>query len=490
MTERPAFFLATTLAAPLLSGLLLVAPAHAAPDVAQRYFEGELVIEESTGQGDCASLIGKTREVQISWQETRKGSDNAISGWIAATGGAPGKLEGALPAQLSVTTNYYDAHFNAPMTLSLEITGGKATGILRETPTKLYFGEKMCFWQKARLTLTEKTGAANAGNKLHEHAARYKSYAHESRGDHHARYDNYHDAAAAHDQAIAELEGILPETHAYFTSLLNYTVQLYLKINDYERAAQRFQRVMDINARQSGAGADDAALYRGWVRLASYLYLAKRNDEAIATIERTARLEGKADDASLDERLQRRHLQGNIYIAAGMFDKAQASLQEAINLAAAEVGADDARTFEARAKRVIVMKAMQDHARFEAAFEPLATAITARFGKSHKLARDSNELLGMHYYRNDEAAKARPWLESAFRGHLARFDGAAHAVRQSEDAKSILSSLLNIYTKLGIVPKDFLDQVSAGQATLDDLPFRESVIGGLYLPIYKIKPIE
>lgn len=490
MTERPAFSLATTLAIPLLCGLLLAVPAYAAPEVAQRYFEGELLIEESTGQGDCQSLIGKAKEVEVSWQETRKGGDNGISGWIVATGGAPGKLQGALPAQLTVATNYYDAHFNAPMTLSLVVADGKATGILRETPAKLYFGEKMCFWQKARLTLTEKTGAANVGNKLREHAARYESYAHESRGDHHVRYGNYPDAATAHDQAIAELEGILPETHAYFATLLDYTVQLYLKIGDYERTAQRFQRVMDINARQSETGADDPALYRGWMRLASYLYLAKHNDEAITCIERAARLEDKAKDVDLDERLLRRHLQGNIYIAARMFDKAQTSLQDEASLAIAEAGQDDARTFEARVQMVHVMKAMKDHARFEATLEPLATEITARFGESHKLARDSNELLGMHYHRNDEGKKARPWLESAFRGHLARFDNAAHAVRQSEDAKSILSSLLYIYTTQGIVPKDFLDQVEAGQATLDDLPFRAESRGEMGLPTVKRAPLN
>lgn len=490
MTEHPAFFLTTTLAIALFSGFLLALPAYAAPDVAQRYFEGELVIEESTGQGGCASSIGKTKEVEVSWQETRKGGDNGISGWIVAKGGAPGKLQGALPAQLTVATNYHDAHFNAPITLSLDVAGGKATGILRETPAKLHFNEKMCFWEKARLTLTEKTGAANVGNKLREHAARYKSYAHESRGDHHVRYGNYPDAATAYDQAIAELAGILPETHPYLSILLIYSSKLYAKIDDHERAAQRYQRALDIGVRQSKLGADDPAFYRGWVVLASYLYLAKRYDEAIATVERAARLEDKAADASLDERLQRHHLQGNIYIAAKMFDKAQASLQEAINLATAEVGPDDARTFEARAKRALVMKAMRDHDRFEANFEPLVTEITARFGESHKLARDSNELLGMHYYRNDDGTKARPWLESAFRGHLARFNDAAHAVRQSEEAKSILASLFDIYTKLGIVPKDFLDQVKAGQATLDDLPFRAEPRSEMGLPTVKSAPLN
>lgn len=487
--ELPAFSRSIQLFILLLSGFLLAVPAYAAPDVAQRYFEGELLIEESTGQGGCASLVGKTKEVEISWQETRKGGDNGISGWIVAKGGAPGKLQGALPAQLTVATNYYDAHFNAPMTLSLDIADGKATGILRETPAKLYFGEKMCFWQKARLTLTEKTGAANVGNKLREHAARYESYAHESRGDHHVRYDNYPDAATAHDQAIAELEGILPETHPYLSILLIYSSKLYAKIDDHERAAQRYQRALDIGVRQSKLGADDPAFYRGWVVLASYLYLANRYDEAIAIVERAARLEDKAD-ASLDERLQRRRLQGNIYIAAKVFDKAQASLQEAISLATAEAGPDDARTFEAKVQMVHVMKAMKDHARFEATLEPLATEITARFGESHKLARDSNELLGMHYHRNDEGKKARPWLESAFRGHLARFDDAAHAVRQSEDAKSILSSLLYIYTTQGIVPKDFLDQVEAGQATLDDLPFRAESRGETGLPTVKRAPLN
>lgn len=488
--ELPAFSRSIHLFIPLLCGFLLAVPAYAAPDVAQRYFEGELVIEESTGQGDCQSLIGKTKEVEISWQETRKGGDNGISGWIVATGGAPGKLQGALPAQLTVATNYYDAHFNAPMTLSLDIADGKATGILRETPAKLYFGEKMCFWQKARLTLTEKTDAANAGNKLREHAARYKSYAHESRGDHHARYGNYPDAATAHDQAIAEVDGILPETHPYLSSLLIYSSQLYAKIDDHERAAQRYQRALDIGVRQSKLGVDDPDFYRGWVVLASYLYLANHSDKAIPLIERAARMEDKAQEVALDQRLRRTRLQGNIYSAAKQFDKAQAVLQEAVNVATAVAGADDVRTFEARAHLVLVMKTMKDNARFEAAFEPLATEITARFGESHKLARDSNELLGMHYHRNDEGKKARPWLESAFRGHLARFDNAAHAVRQSEDAKSILSSLLYIYTTQGIVPKDFLDQVEAGQATLDDLPFRAESRGEMGLPTVKRAPLN
>jgi tetratricopeptide (TPR) repeat protein len=474
----------------LLCGLLLATPAHAAPGSALRYFEGELLIEESSDQGDCQRIVGNTKGVQISLQEIRKGVDSHFSGWMVVVGGAPGKLGGALPAQLTVTTNYYDAHFNTPMTLSLDIADGKATGILRETQAKLYFGEKMCFWQKAKLTLTEKTAITDVGKKLREHAARYKAYAHESRGDYHVRYNNYPEAAIAHDQAIAEVEGILPDTHDYFTGLLDYTGMLYAKINDYEHAAQRYQRVMDINVRQSKTGADDPALYRGWIRLAIYLYLAKHNDEAITNIERAARLEDKAKDVDLDERLVRRRLQGNIYIAAKMFDKAQASLQDEANLATAEAGPDDARTFEARVQMVHVMKAMKDHARLEATLEPLAKEITARFGKSHKLARDSNELLGMHYYRNDDGAKARPWLESAFRGHRALFDNAAQAVRQNEDAKGILATLLDIYITQGIVPKDFLDQVRAGQVTLDDLPFQEPQPGGQSMSTFKIKPVE
>lgn len=455
----------------LLCGLLLDAPAHAAPNAAMRYFEGELLIEESSDQGNCQRIVGQTKEVQISWQETRKGRDSKITGWMIVTGGAPGKLEGALPAQLTVATNYYDAHFNTPMTLSLDIADGKATGTLRETPAKLSFEEKMCFWQKAKLTLTEKTVETNIVQRMREHAARYKAYAHESRGDHYVRYNQYAEAATAHDQAIAGVDGILPETHTYFTGLLNFTAQLYLKIKDYERASQRYQRVMNINVRQSKTGTDDPAFYRGWVRLASYLYLAKHNDEAITTIERAARLEDKAKDVDLDERLVRRRLQGNIYIAAEMFDKAQASLQDEASLAAAEAGPDDARTFEARVQTVYVMKAMKDPARFEATLEALAKEITTRFGESHKLARDSNELLGMHYYRNADGAKARPWLESAFRGHRAAFDNAAQAVRQNEDAKGVLATLLDIYITQGIVPKDYLDQVRAGQVTLDDLPY-------------------
>lgn len=474
----------------LLCGLLLAIPAHAASTTTLRYFEGELLIEETNDHGNCLRQVGKTKEVQISWGETRKGSDNGISGWIVVAGGAPGKLEGVLPARLTVTSNYYDAHFNAPITLSLDVADGKATGILRETPAKLYFGENMCFWQKAKLTLTEKTGETNVGQRMREHAARYKAYAHESRGDYHVRYDNFAEAAAAHDQAIAEVDGVLPETAPYFTELLIYTSKLYAKINDYERASQRFQRVMDIGMRQSKSGEGDSANYRSWIRLASYLYLANHADKAITAVEHAARLEDKAKDVDLNERLQRRHLQGNIYIAAKMFDKAKACLQDAVNLATAEAGPDDARTFDARVRLVIVMKKMKDSARFEAAFESLAKEITTRFGESHKLARDSNGMLGMYYYHNGDNAKARPWLESAFRGHRALFDNAAQAVSQNEDAKSVLATLLDIYINQGLVPKDFLDEVRAGQVTLDDLPFREPQIGGQSLSAAKVNSRE
>jgi tetratricopeptide (TPR) repeat protein len=473
----------------LLCGLLLAAPAHAAKQSALRYFEGELLIEQVDGNEGCQRKVGKSKAVQISWQETRAGGNNRISGWMVVTGGAPGKLDGTQPAQLTVTSNYYTAHLNTPISLSLEIADGKATGILRETPAKLSFEENVCFWKQARLTLIEKTGEIKVSQRMREHAAWYKASHHESRGDHHVRYNNFAEAAAAHDQAVAELEGILPETHPYLSSLLIYASKLYAKIDDYERAAQRYQRALDIAVRHSKLGADDPAFYRGWVVLASYLYLTGHKDKAIPVIERAARLEDKAKEVDLTQRLWRMRLQGNIYIAAKQFDKAQAVLQDAVNVATAEVGADDVRTFEARAHLLTVLKKMKDNARFEAAFEPLAKEITSRFGESHKLARESNEILGMHYYRGGDGAKARPWLESAFRGYHAQFNDATQTVIDNDDARSVLSTLLDIYIKQGIVEKDFLNRVSAGKASLDDLPFHAES-DGKKLPIGRYVPLN
>jgi len=458
-------------------------------ETALRYFEGELLIEQVGGSEGCQRKVGKSKAVQISWQETRAGGNNRISGWMVVTGGAPGKLDGTQPAQLTVTSNYYTAHLNTPISLSLEIADGKATGILRETPAKLSFEENVCFWKQARLTLTEKTGEIKVSQRMREHAAWYKASRHESRGDHHVRYNNFAEAAAAHNQAIAELEGILPETHPYLSSLLIYSSKLYAKIDDHERAAQRYQRALDIAVRHSKLGADDPAFYRGWVLLASYLYLAGHVDKAIPLIERAARLEDQAKEVDPSERIRRCRGQGNIYIAAKMFDKAQAVLQEAVNVATNEAGADDVRTFDARAHLLTVLKKKKDNARFEAAFEPLAKEITARFGESHKLARESNEILGMHYYHNDAGDKARPFLESAFRGHLTPFDSATKAVIDNEDARSVLSTLLDIYIKQGVVEKDFLDQVRAGQVTLDDLPYHAKS-GEMSLPTGRHVPLD
>jgi tetratricopeptide (TPR) repeat protein len=325
---------------------------------------------------------------------------------------------------------------------------------------------------------------------MREHAAWYKAYIHESRGDHHARYNQYAEAAAAHDQAIAEVDGVLPETYAYFTGLLNYTASLYFKANDFEHSAQRYQRFMDISVRKSEIGVEDPVFYRGWMRLATNLYLAKRTDEAVVAIERAARQENMAEDVELAERLLRLRLQGKIYVAAHIFDKAQAVFQEEINLASTQTSSYGQRTFEARVQLATVLLAMKDNSRFETAFEPLAKEITTRFGESNALARSCNQMLGMYYYHNENLPKARHWLESAFRGHRELFDSAVQAVREDEEAKIILASLVDIYMKQNVVPSNFLEQVKAGETSLDDLPFRETLIGDLSMPASKISPVQ
>ena len=466
--------------------LLLPACALAA---SPRYFEGSVLIEKTAGHEGCQRLAGKTMSVQISWQEA-PGHDNHIFGWIVFSNGAPAKIEGPTPGQLTVTNNYYDAHLNTPTTLTLDIADGKTTGTLRETPTQLGFGETLCYWQQATLTLAEKTADTDVDMKLRQHGAMYKAHGQESRGDYFARYHQYAQAAAAHDQAIAEVDGVLPETYAYFKGLLRYTAILYSNAEDYERAVQRYQRYLDINVRQSDVGPDDPAFYSGWVRLATYLYLARRTDDAISAIERAASMEDKAEDVSLDEYLLRRRLQGNIYVAANMFDKAQASLQDEVNLATSKSGPDDLRTFEARARSASLFRIMKDNARFEAAFEPLAREITARFGEAHELARKSNAQLGTHYFGTDAIDKARPWLESAFRGYRAHADSAAQAVREDMDAAGVMASLLAIYIQQGIVPSNFLDRVRAGQTSLDALPYQSPQVDNPILPTLQIDPRE
>lgn len=471
---------------PLLCGLLLAAPAHAAP----RYFEGSLVIEETNDHGQCKQMVGRTKDVQISWDESLKDGNSKISGWIVYGGGAPGKLDGASPAQLSITSNYYDRRLNMPISLSLDIADGKTTGILHETPATLSFEERMCYWQKASLTLTDKTTETDVAKRMREHAAWYKAYAFESRSNYDVRYGNYADAAAAVDLAIVEVDGILPETHSYFSDLLLESEELNLKIDNFELASQRFQRVLDIGIRQSKLGADDPVFYRSHIQLASLFYLAGHADKAITEVEHAARLEDKAKDVDLDARLHRRSLQSNIYVAAKMYDKAQVIIQDEIDLATKEAGPDDARTFEARVGLILLKKRMNDIAGFEAAFEPLAKEITTRFGESHKLARDSNEILGKHYYHNGEIPKARPLLESAFRGHRAMFDSTAQTIRKNEDAKIVLASLLDIYIKQGIVAKDYVEQVKAGNASLDDLPYRTSLPDSLGQTEFKLNQAE
>lgn len=455
----------------LLFGLLLAFPVFAAKPTGDRYFEGEMLIEKAGGSEACQRHAGKTKEVQISLQEGRNGSAPSIAGWIVFAGGAPGKLSGVEPGQMTVTTNYFDTHLNTPTTLALVISDGVATGTLRETPASLGFGESMCNWLEAKLTLTERTGITDVRQKLLEHAAWYKAHAHESRGDHYARYYQWAEAASAYDEAVSAVDGVLPETRTYFKGLLNYTARLYSDAKNYERAAERYQRLLDITIRQFDSGAEDPDLYRGWIRLATYLHLAKRTEGAIPAIERAARLESKAKDVDLDERLLRLRLQGNIYIAAKLFDKAQASMQEEVALATAEAGADDLRTFEARAQATRVYLPMKDYSRFEEAFVPLAKELTSRFGDGHELARNSNGLLGRYFYSIDDHAKARPWLESTFRSYRMLADSAAQAIRQDEEAREILAVLIDIYIKQGIVAKDFIDRVKAGQASLDELPF-------------------
>ena len=453
-----------------------------------RYFEGQLLIEKSDDRDGCRKNVGKIHDVQISWRKTGKGNRKHLSGWIVYDGGAPGKLEGPTPEQLTVATNYYDAYMNSVISLSLEMSDGKVSGILHETPAKYAFGLPICYWQQARLTLTDKTADTDVAKRLREHAAWYKAHSHESRGDQYARNKHYAEAAAAYDQAIAVEDGVLPESHSHFKGLLNYTALLYARGKDYKRAAQRYQRYMDISVHQSKG--DDPMLYQGWIRLAGYLYRSRQSDIAIAVIERAASMEEKLNGIELNDRILRHRLQSNIYIAAKLFDKAQASYQDEISLVTYEAGANDQRTFEARIQATRVLQASKDNAGFEAAVTPLVQEVTERFGESNELVRDSNELLGMHYYRADDIAKARPWLESSFRGHRAQFDSAAQTIRNDEEALSILSILLDIYIKQGIVPADFLESVSAKKVALDDLPFAKRQATPLSLSTFKFNPGE
>lgn len=455
----------------MLWSLLLVAPVIASTPNKYRYFEGEMLIEKVGGSEACQRHEGKTKEIQFLWQEAQKDAVPSIAGWIIFAGGAPGKLSGPTLGQMTVTTNYFDTHLNTPTTLSLDITNGTATGHLRETPATLGFGESLCYWLDAKLTLTEKTSTTDVRQKLLEHTAWYKAHAHESRGDHYARYHQPAEAASAYDEAIAAVDGVLPETLIYFKGLLSYTARLYSKANNYAPAVERFQRFLDIALRESNSGAEDPDLYRGWMRLAMYLHLAKHTERAVTAIERAARLEPKAKDVDLDERLLRLRLQGKIYAAANMFDKAQTYMHDEVTLATAEAGADDLRTVEARTQAARVYLSMKDNRRFEEAFIPLAKELTSRFGDGHELARNSNALLGKYFYNADDYAKARPWLESAFRGYRMLADSTTQAIRQDEEAKEILAALIDIYIKQGVVTKDFLDRVKAGQASLDDLPF-------------------
>jgi tetratricopeptide (TPR) repeat protein len=475
--------------ATVLGILLFAQAAQAATPAPIRYFEGELRIEKAGGSDSCQRHVGKAKDVQLSWHEASQGKASAGSGWIVFAGGAPGKLEGDNLAALRVTTNYHDAHLNTPASLKLDIADGKITGALRETPATRNYGENMCYWLEASLALTEIKDAPLAERRMKEHAAWYAAHAHESRGDHHARYYQYADAAAAYRQAIASVDGILPETRTYVKGLLNYGTRLHADAKDYRGAAELFQRLMDITVRQSDHGLDDPDLYRGWIRLATYLRLAKR-DDAIPVIERAARLEAQASDVDLDERLLRLRLQGNIYAAAKKFDLALPIVQDEVNLATSAAGPNDLRTLEAKVQAARMFLEMKDKERFEAAMPPVVDEIIAQTGEGSELARNTSGFLGRYFYSTDNYAQARPWLERAFRGYRLLADSAAQAIRQDEEAKEILAALLDIYIKQGIVAKDFIERVKAGQASLDDLPFAGAGIDNGGLANRMISPAE
>lgn len=471
----------------LLCALFGAPPAHADTSSAARYFQGEIVFEKVGGSPACQRHVGKTRDVELSLSLPRTAKE-ATTGWIAIAGAAPGRLEGRNAGALKVIYNFHDTHLNTATELVLTVVGDKLVGTLRETPTTLGFREAVCFWEEARLTLTDAGAHADIDQKRREHVAWYAAHGHESRGDYHARHDQFAEAAAAVDQAIAAVEGVLPETRTYFKRLLDAAARHYEQANDHERAAQRYQRLAAISVRQSALGIEDPALYHGWLRLATYLHLAKRDDEAITVIERAERLEGKGAKVDLDSRLLRLQLQGSLYVDAGKFDKAQASLQEEVTLATAEAGPDDLRTFNARTRSARVFRSMKDTPRFEAAFEPLTREITARFGVAHELARDSNRLLGLHYRQTERGDKARPWLEAAMRGYVALAESTADAIKKDEDAKYMLAALLHIYIEQGVVAKDFVDRVKAGQASLDELPFAAPMQSGSGVGQGAIKP--
>lgn len=471
----------------LLCALFVALPAHAATSSAARYFEGEIRFEKVGGSPACQRHVGKTREVELSLSRPRNAKE-ATTGWIVIAGAAPGRLEGGKAGALKVIYNVHDTHLNTPTELVLTVVGDTLVGTLRETPTALGFREAVCFWEEARLSLTDAGAHADIDQKRREHVAWYAAHGHESRGDYHARHDQFAEAAAAVDQAIAAVDGVLPETRTDFKQLLDTAARHYEQANDHERAAQRYRRLAAISVRQSALGIEDPALYHGWLRLATYLHLAKHTDEAITVIERAERLEGKAAKVDLDSRLLRLQLQGSLYVDAGMFDKAQASLQEEVTLATAEAGPDDLRTFNARTRSARVFRSMKDNPRFEAAFEPLTREITVRFGEAHELASDSNRLLGLHYWQTDRAEKARPWLEAAMRGYVALTDSTADAIKSDEDARYVMAALLDIYINQGLVARNFVERVKAGQASLDDLPFGAPMRSGSGAGQGAIKP--
>lgn len=218
--------------------------------------------------------------------------------------------------------------------------------------------------------------------------------------------------------------------------------------------------------------------------------LAKRHDDAIPVIERAARLESQASEVDLGERLLRLRLQGNIYAAARKFDLALPTVQEEVNLATSAAGPKDLRTLEARVQAARMFLEMKDKERFETAMPPVVDEIIAQTGEGSELARNSSGFLGRYFYSTDNYPQARPWLELAFRGYRLLADSAAQAIRQDEEAKEILAALLDIYIKQGIVAKDFIERVKAGQASLDDLPFAGSTTDNGGLANRMISPAE
>lgn len=445
----PALRIALLLPALLMAGTALAAPAMHA-------YEGRMVIEKVDGNANCQKQIGTDMEVRLAWQENPKQRD--LNGWIVFANGAPGQLNGKDAAQWVVTTNHADPRLNTPMSLTLSIApDGKASGVLRETPAAIDYSGRMCYWLEARLTLSAVTDAALVRQRLREHAARYAAHAHESRADQHAL--NGEDAAAAAniDMALKAVEGILPETSYYLKTLLTDGARLYANARDYANAVRLYRRRLDIAVRQADHGVDDPNLYPGWQRLATYLYLAKRPEEAREAIERAARLESAVQDLDFDSRQTRLRVQANIYLALKDYERALASAADEIALARASFAATDLPVYEARSHHARIQRAKGDDAAFEAEMLPLQDETTARFGPLHPLVRNDAIELGRHYYAVDND-KARPWLEQAYAAYRAHYDDNIDTVQGDDNAAFAFGALVRIYIAKGLLPQDFYER--------------------------------